>query len=96
MLDELHITRLEVIGFVTPAIIVNRFGMTTRDPAHAHSSLGAEHLFTPEFEGSNARLLTFAWDQVLEGSFHLAQAKKPKLSWRSLKKTKAHNDQVMQ
>ena len=59
MLDELCITTLEVIGFVTQAIIVNRFGIATRDPAHAHASLGAEHLFTPEFEAGNARLMVF-------------------------------------
>ena len=84
MLDKLHITRLEVIGFVTPAIIANRSGITPRDMAHAHASLGAEHLFTPEFEGSNARSLTFAQGQVMEGGFHLAKAKKPKLSWKKL------------
>ena len=48
-----------MIGFVTPAIIVNRFGMTTRDPAHAHALLGAEHLSTPEFDADNARPMTF-------------------------------------
>ena len=60
MLEEFHITRLEVVGFVTPAIIVNRFGMTTRDLAHTCASLGTECLCTPEFEASNARLTVFA------------------------------------
>ena len=96
MSEEFHITRLEVVGFVTPAIIVNRFGMTTRDLAHTCALLGADHLCAPEFEAGNARLMVFAQSQLFNGKFSLHKVKKPKLSWKSMKKTKAHNDQVMQ
>ena len=96
MLDELFITRMEAVGFVTPAIIVNRFGLTNRDIAHSHALSGAHHLHTTEFEGSSARLILFARGQLTNGKVSLKKVKKPHITWKSIKKTKSYKDEVKQ
>ena len=43
-LDASFITRLESVGYVTPARLVNRFGLSTRSIAESFAVMGPSHV----------------------------------------------------
>ena len=59
-LDSTFIARLEQIGFVTPTVIVNRFGLDSQSIALSFSLMGSSHIFEPSTYNSTRNLVMFA------------------------------------
>ncbi len=58
-LDASFITQMEQVGFITPAIIVNRFGLNIWDIAQAFSMMGASHILNTQSEVPTMQLVMF-------------------------------------
>ena len=66
-LDVTFIARLEQCGYISPTIIVNRFGMGIRHIAESFSMMGPSHVLnTPTYQ-STLNLVIFSREQLLNG-----------------------------
>ena len=59
-LDSTFIARLEQVGFVTPTVIINRFGLDTKSIALSFSLMGSSHIFYPSAFNPTRNLVMFA------------------------------------
>ena len=88
-LPEPFIARMEAVGYTTPAIIVNRFGLSQQSIAESFALLGPSYVLDQPMHQSTMSLVMFARSQVLKG--HIIKSPGFRKSWSALKKVPAYN-----
>ena len=81
-LDASFITRLESVGYVTPARLVNRFGLSTRSIAESFVVMGPSHVLDAQMHPSTTSLVMFARYHTCKNEMNLPSSKK---SWNKVK-----------
>ena len=88
-LDPTFIARLEQVGFVTPTVIINRFGLDTRSIALSFSLMGSSHIFNTDVSESIRNLVMFSRKNILNGPF--SRDANDTTNWKTLKKSSRFN-----
>ena len=90
-LAPITMTKLTSLGWVTPQLIVNHFGLDNQTVAWSFATLGRHHVMPHEARAATTKLFMFACSQVLR--FHIIPTPEQQLTpWQVMAKQKQFND----
>ena len=87
-LDATFIARMECCGYVTPSIIMNRFGLSEQSIAESFAVMGPSYVLDPQVHVQSTHLVLFARYFITDGHFSKPKTKK---SWKQLKMSPSFN-----
>jgi len=93
-IDIFHIARLQNVGIVTPAFIVNRFGADTISIAETFAMMGPSYILDKAARLPAMYLMIFARTELLKGTEHEGEFDLPistTTEWRKYKKNSTYS-----
>ena len=95
-LPDSFVARMMQVGFYTPHIVVNRFGLDSEHIAAAFGMMGAEYIFPEDLHAPTLHLVAFArlqrpWNKTHPGYINKPKDSRWKKSWKYLKVPASYN-----